>query len=128
MRRAPGSPSRCSESAWTYARSTRTLPDEPKEIKPHPYGVELGRLITREMGKVKVEALGDVQEAIDMAYYMAGEGRRLFGNTTPSELPNKVCMTLREPIGVCGMITPWNFPIAIPSWKSLPALVCGKTR
>ncbi|MDJ0976560.1 MAG: aldehyde dehydrogenase family protein [Planctomycetota bacterium] len=88
---------------------------------------ELGRLVTQEMGKVKIEALGDVQEAIDMAYYMAGEGRRLFGNTTPSELPNKVCLTLREAIGVCGLITPWNFPVAIPSWKSLPALVCGNT-
>ena len=88
---------------------------------------ELGRLITREMGKVKVEALGDVQEAIDMAYYMAGEGRRLFGVTTPSELPDKICMTIREPVGVCGLITPWNFPVAIPSWKSLPALICGNT-
>ena len=88
---------------------------------------ELGRLVTREMGKVKVEALGDVQEAIDMAYYMAGEGRRMFGVTTPSELPDKVCWTLRESIGVCGLITPWNFPVAIPSWKSLPALVCGNT-
>ena len=88
---------------------------------------ELSQLVTREMGKVKLEAEGDVQEAIDMAYYMAGEGRRLFGATTPSELPNKLCMTLREPIGVCGLITPWNFPIAIPSWKSLPALVCGNT-
>ncbi len=88
---------------------------------------ELGRLVTREMGKVKEEALGDVQEAIDMAYYIAGEGRRLFGHTTPSELPNKLCLTLREPIGVCGLITPWNFPVAIPSWKSLPALICGNT-
>ena len=88
---------------------------------------ELGRLVTREMGKVKIEALGDVQEAIDMAYYMAGEGRRLYGATTPSELPDKICFTLRESIGVCGLITPWNFPVAIPSWKSLPALVCGNT-
>jgi len=88
---------------------------------------ELGRLVTREMGKVKLEALGDVQEAIDMAYYVAGEGRRLFGHTTPSELRNKLCLTLREPIGVCGLITPWNFPVAIPSWKSLPALICGNT-
>jgi len=87
----------------------------------------LGRLITREMGKVKEEALGDVQEAIDMAYLMAGEGRRLYGHTTPSELPNKLAMTMREPIGVCGLITPWNFPVAIPSWKSLPALICGNT-
>jgi len=88
---------------------------------------ELGRLVTAEMGKVKAEALGDVQEAIDMAYYMAGEGRRLFGATTPSELPHKLCFTLREPVGVCGLITPWNFPIAIPSWKSLPALICGNS-
>ncbi len=87
----------------------------------------LGRLVTREMGKPKDEALGDVQEAADMAYLMAGEGRRLYGHTTPSELPNKVCMTFREPIGVCGLVTPWNFPVAIPSWKSLPALVCGNT-
>jgi aldehyde dehydrogenase (NAD+) len=88
---------------------------------------ELGRLVTAEMGKVKAEALGDVQEAIDMAYYMAAEGRRLFGATTPSELPDKLCLTLREPVGVCGLITPWNFPIAIPSWKSLPALICGNS-
>ena len=87
----------------------------------------IGRLVTREMGKVKDEALGDVQEAIDMAYLMAGEGRRLFGATTPSELPNKLAFTLREPIGVCGLITPWNFPVAIPSWKSLAALICGNT-
>ena len=88
---------------------------------------ELGRLVTAEMGKVKAEALGDVQEAIDMAYYMAGEGRRLLGATTPSELPNKLCFTRREPVGVCGLITPWNFPVAIPSWKSLPALICGNS-
>jgi alpha-ketoglutaric semialdehyde dehydrogenase len=87
----------------------------------------LARLMTREMGKVREEALGDVQEAVDMAYLMGGEGRRLYGHTTPSELPNKLCMTLREPIGVCGLVTPWNFPVAIPSWKSLPALVCGNT-
>jgi aldehyde dehydrogenase (NAD+) len=87
----------------------------------------LARVVTREMGKVKAEALGDVQEAIDMAYYAAGEGRRLFGATTPSELPDKLCFTLREPVGVCGLITPWNFPVAIPAWKSLPALVCGNT-
>ena len=82
--------------------------------------------MTQEMGKVR-EAMGDVQEAIDMAYLMAGEGRRLYGHTTPSELPNKLAMTLREPVGVCGLVTPWNFPIAIPSWKSLPALICGNT-
>lgn len=87
----------------------------------------IARIVTREMGKVREEALGDVQEAIDMAYLMAGEGRRLYGVTTPSELPNKLCMTLREPVGVCGLVTPWNFPVAIPSWKSLPALVAGNT-
>ncbi|HKI91205.1 MAG TPA: aldehyde dehydrogenase family protein [Gaiellaceae bacterium] len=84
-------------------------------------------LMTREMGKVKAEAGGDVQEAIDITYYMAGEGRRLFGQTTPSELQNKWNMSVRQPIGVVGAITPWNFPIAIPSWKLIPALVCGNT-
>src|SRR5918998_264010 len=73
------------------------------------------------------EAGGDVQEAIDMSFYMAGEGRRLFGQTTPSELRDKFNMSVRMPIGVVGVITPWNFPIAIPSWKILPALVCGNT-
>jgi alpha-ketoglutaric semialdehyde dehydrogenase len=76
---------------------------------------------------VLAEARGDVQEAIDMTYYMAGEGRRLFGQTTPSELPNKFAMSVRQSIGVCGMITPWNFPMAIPSWKMMPALVAGNT-
>jgi alpha-ketoglutaric semialdehyde dehydrogenase len=84
---------------------------------------ELTDLMTHEMGKVKAEAGGDVQEAIDMSFYMAGEGRRLFGQTTPSELPDKFNMSLRMPIGVVGVITPWNFPIAIPSWKIVPALV-----
>src|SRR5438874_2803544 len=84
-------------------------------------------LMTREMGKVKAEAGGDVQEAIDMTYYMAGEGRRLWGQTTPSELPDKFNMSVRVPIGVVGAITPWNFPIAIPSWKIAPALICGNT-
>ncbi len=88
---------------------------------------EYARDMTREMGKVLKETRGDVQEAIDTAYYMAGEGRRMFGPTTPSELPNKFAMAMRQPIGVCGMITPWNFPMAIPSWKLLPALVCGNT-
>ena len=83
--------------------------------------------MTREMGKVLEETRGDVQEAIDMTYYMAGEGRRLFGQTTPSELPDKFAMSVRQPIGVCGMITPWNFPMAIPSWKIMPALVSGNT-
>jgi acyl-CoA reductase-like NAD-dependent aldehyde dehydrogenase len=88
---------------------------------------ELTDLMTREMGKVKAEAGGDVQEAIDMSYYMGGEGRRLFGHTTPSELRDKFNMSVRMPIGVIGVITPWNFPIAIPSWKIAPALVAGNT-
>src|ERR1700687_644285 len=83
--------------------------------------------MTREMGKVLAETRGDVQEAIDMTYYMAGEGRRLFGQTTPSELPNKFAMSVRQSIGVCGLITPWNFPMAIPAWKMMPALVSGNT-
>jgi acyl-CoA reductase-like NAD-dependent aldehyde dehydrogenase len=88
---------------------------------------ELTELMTHEMGKVRAEAGGDVQEAIDMSYYMGGEGRRLFGQTTPSELRDKFNMAIRMPIGVIGVITPWNFPIAIPSWKTLPALVAGNT-
>jgi len=88
---------------------------------------ELAQLMTREMGKVLKESRGDVQEAIDMTYYIAGEGRRLFGETTPSELPNKFAMSLRMPVGVVAAITPWNFPLAIPSWKLIPALVCGNT-
>src|SRR6187200_3715019 len=88
---------------------------------------ELTDLMTHEMGKVKAEAGGDVQEAIDMSFYMAGEGRRLWGQTTPSELRDKFNMSVRAPIGVVGVITPWNFPIAIPSWKIAPALVCGNT-
>jgi acyl-CoA reductase-like NAD-dependent aldehyde dehydrogenase len=88
---------------------------------------ELTELMVQEMGKVRAEAGGDVQEAIDMTYYMAGEGRRLFGQTTPSEMPEKFQMSVRMPVGVVGAITPWNFPIAIPSWKIAPALVCGDT-
>ncbi|MDD2320097.1 MAG: aldehyde dehydrogenase family protein [Geobacteraceae bacterium] len=88
---------------------------------------ELGPLVTREMGKVLAEGLGDVQEAIDMAYYMAGEGRRLAGETVPSELPDKDCKSIREPHGVTALITPWNFPVAIPGWKLFPALICGNT-
>ncbi len=86
---------------------------------------ELARGMTREMGKVLVEARGDVQEGVDMTYYIAGEGRRLLGHTTPSELPNKFNMTVREPVGVVALITPWNFPFAIPTWKMMPALVAG---
>ncbi len=88
---------------------------------------EIGTLVSREMGKVLKEGLGDVQEAIDFFEYIAGEGRRLFGRTTPSELPDKFAMTFHIPIGVCGIIPPWNFPIAIPAWKIAPALVCGNT-
>ena len=88
---------------------------------------ELSDLIAREMGKVLPEAGGDVQEAIDMSQYMAGEGRRLWGQTTPSELREKFNMSVRMPVGVVGAITPWNFPIAIPAWKIAPALVCGNT-
>src|ERR1700751_2825584 len=88
---------------------------------------EYARMMTREMGKVLKETRGDVQEAIDTAYFMAGEGRRLFGAAVPSELPNKFAMAIRVPVGVVGIITPWNFPMAIPSWKIFPALVCGNT-
>jgi aldehyde dehydrogenase (NAD+) len=88
---------------------------------------ELSREMTEEMGKVLTEARGDVQEAIDMAYYMAGEGRRMFGQTTPSEMRNKFQMSIRKPHGVVGVITPWNFPMAIPSWKIFPAIVSGNT-
>ncbi len=92
---------------------------ERKEL----YAIEM----TREMGKVLKEARGDVQEAIDMTFYTAGEGRRLQGYTTPSELRDKLAMCVRQPVGVCGLITPWNFPMAIPSWKMMPALICGNT-
>jgi acyl-CoA reductase-like NAD-dependent aldehyde dehydrogenase len=88
---------------------------------------QLARDMTREMGKVLNETRGDVQEAIDMTYYIAGEGRRMFGQTVPSELRNKFAMSVRQPLGVCAIITPWNFPMAIPSWKIIPALVCGNT-
>ncbi len=86
---------------------------------------ELARLLTQDMGKVIAEARGDVQEAIDMAFYMGGEGRRLLGYTAPVEMPNKFGMAVRDPSGVAGIITPWNFPIAVPSWKIFPALVAG---
>jgi acyl-CoA reductase-like NAD-dependent aldehyde dehydrogenase len=88
---------------------------------------EFARDMTREMGKVLEETRGDIQEAIDMTYYMAGEGRRQFGQTTPSELPNKFQMSVRMPVGIAGLITPWNFPMAIPSWKMMPALILGNT-
>jgi acyl-CoA reductase-like NAD-dependent aldehyde dehydrogenase len=88
---------------------------------------EMAREMTREMGKVVDETKGDIQEAIDMAYLAAGEGRRLFGVTTPSELHNKFNMAVRMPLGVAGLITPWNFPMAIPAWKGMAALICGNT-
>lgn len=88
---------------------------------------EYSRQMTREMGKVLKETGGDVQEAIDCTYYTAGEGRRLHGFTTPAEMPNKFAMCVRQPVGLCGLITPFNFPMAIPSWKLIPALVCGNT-
>src|SRR5215813_348715 len=88
---------------------------------------KLAQLLTQEMGKVIAEARGDVQEAIDMAFFMGGEGRRLLGYTAPVELPNKFGMAIRDSVGVVALITPWNFPIAIPSWKSLPALIAGNT-
>ena len=87
----------------------------------------LANELTREMGKVLPEARGDVQEGVDIAYLMAGEGRRMFGDTTPSELPDKWAMSIRQPIGVAGIITPWNFPIAIPCWKMMAALITGNT-
>jgi acyl-CoA reductase-like NAD-dependent aldehyde dehydrogenase len=88
---------------------------------------DFAREMTREMGKVLKETRGDVQEAIDMSFFYAGEGRRMYGQTTPSELQNKFAMSVRQPIGVSGVITPWNFPMAIPSWKIIPAIVCGNT-
>ena len=88
---------------------------------------ELGKLVTQEMGKIIAEGKGDVQEAIDFLEYISGEGRRMLGETTPSELPNKLCLTLRQPIGVVGCITPWNFPMAVPCWKLGAALITGNT-
>ncbi|HEX2445276.1 MAG TPA: aldehyde dehydrogenase family protein [Vicinamibacterales bacterium] len=88
---------------------------------------DFAREMTREMGKILKETRGDVQEAIDMSFFYAGEGRRMYGQTTPSELQSKFAMSIRQPIGVCGVITPWNFPMAIPSWKIIPAIICGNT-
>ncbi len=122
-----------SEAREAYGRWRHTPPPKRGEILFRAgellakRKMELGELLTREMGKVLKEALGDVQEAIDMAYYMAGEGRRLSGQTVPSELPDKDCKSVRVPVGVCGLITPWNFPMAIPAWKIMPALVSGNT-
>jgi aldehyde dehydrogenase (NAD+) len=88
---------------------------------------QFSRDMTREMGKVLAETGGDVQEAVDMTYFMAGEGRRQYGQTVPSELRDKFAMSVRQPLGVCAIVTPWNFPMAIPSWKIIPALVCGNS-
>src|SRR5213078_3705719 len=88
---------------------------------------DLAREMTREMGKVLAESRGDVQEGIDMTYYIAGEGRRQFGDVVPAELPNKWAMSMRHPVGVVAAITPWNFPFAIPTWKIMPALILGNT-
>ena len=130
----PGDVDRAVEAAAEAYRDWRLVPAPKRGEIMFRFGRlvqerkdELAELMTREMGKVLAEAGGDVQEAIDMSYYMAGEGRRLFGQTTPSELPDKFNMSVRQPIGVVGVITPWNFPIAIPSWKIVPALVCGNT-
>ena len=87
----------------------------------------VGRVVTQEMGKVIGEGRGDVQESIDFIEYMAGEGRRLFGETVPSELRRKFCLTVRQPKGVVACITPWNFPTAIPNWKIAAALITGNT-
>src|SRR5260370_3040792 len=88
---------------------------------------ELARTMTQEMGKILKETRGDVQEGIDMAYYMGGEGRRLFGYSVPVEMPNKTGVAMRDAVGVVACITPWNFPMAITTWNMLPALVLGNT-
>ncbi|MGZ4335436.1 MAG: aldehyde dehydrogenase family protein, partial [Gaiellaceae bacterium] len=133
-RSGPEDVDRAVEAAREAYESWRLVPAPARGEILYPFGAlvrehkdELALLMSREMGKVLPEAGGDVQEAIDMSFYMAGEGRRLFGQTTPSELPDKFNMSVRMPIGVIGVITPWNFPIAIPSWKIAPALVCGNT-
>ena len=90
-------------------------------------GDELARSITIEEGKPIGDAMGEVKRSMNITEYAAGEGRRMFGNTTPSELPNTVAYTSRRPLGVVGIITPWNFPLAIPAWKIAPALICGNT-
>lgn len=122
------------QAALQAYRSWRLVPAPARAELIHRVGellqdhkADLALLMSQEMGKPLTEARGDVQEGIDCAFYYAGEGRRLFGQTVPSEMPNKFAMTVRVPVGVCGLITPWNFPIAIPCWKIMPALVCGNT-
>ncbi|MCA9396125.1 MAG: aldehyde dehydrogenase family protein, partial [Candidatus Omnitrophica bacterium] len=96
-------------------------------VKLKDHQVRLSHLMTGEMGKPLAETAAEVQEAIDTANYFAGEGRRFFGRTIPSEMQNRQCMTFRRPVGICGLITPWNFPLAVPTWKIFPALLCGNT-
>jgi acyl-CoA reductase-like NAD-dependent aldehyde dehydrogenase len=119
-------------AAWEARPGWRALPAPKRGEILYRFGAlmaehkeRLARAMTREMGKVISEARGDVQEGIDIAFLMAGEGRRMFGDTVPSELPDKWAMSIRQPIGIAGIITPWNFPIAIPCWKMMPALVTG---
>jgi aldehyde dehydrogenase (NAD+) len=119
-------------AAWAARPSWQRTPAPKRGEILYAFGAlmaehkeELARAMTREMGKVLSEARGDVQEGIDIAYLMAGEGRRMFGDTVPSELPDKWAMSIRQPIGIAGIITPWNFPMAIPCWKIMPALVTG---
>jgi acyl-CoA reductase-like NAD-dependent aldehyde dehydrogenase len=125
---------RAVEAAWNAFRTwSETPPPKRAMVLFKAAGMleerkdDLAVLMTREMGKVLSETRGDVQEAIDITLYAAGEGRRMFGETTTSELKDKFCMTVLRPIGVIGMITPWNFPMAIPAWKIMPALVAGNT-
>ncbi len=135
---APDSPPAAVDAAVARARSalaswTRTPPPARGDLLRRAGDIlarekdRLGHLVSLEMGKPLAEGRGDVQEAIDMARLAAGEGRRLYGETVPCELPDKLALTFREPVGVCGLITPWNFPTAIPAWKSFHALVCGNT-
>ncbi|MBI1373427.1 MAG: aldehyde dehydrogenase family protein [Phycisphaera sp.] len=135
---APDSPAEEVSRAVAAARAAypawkRTPPPERAKIITRAGQImaerknAMGALVTRECGKPLPEGLGDVQEAIDMAHLAAGEGRRMHGKTAPSELPDKLCLSFREPKGVCGLITPWNFPVAIPAWKGLHALICGNT-
>ena len=135
---APDSPAPVVERAVAAARAAfpawrRTPPPRRGQLVRQAGEIlsrekeRLAHLIGHEMGKPLSEGRGDVQEAIDMAHLAAGEGRRLYGDTVPSELPDKLCLTFREPVGVCGLVTPWNFPTAIPAWKGFHALICGNT-
>ncbi|MCI4371237.1 MAG: aldehyde dehydrogenase family protein, partial [Thermoplasmata archaeon] len=132
-------PSATKDEVNTAVRAARDAFDKWKKTPPPRRGEllfeaarifrrkkeDLARIVTTEMGKILQEGRGDVQEVIDFYEYAAGEGRRLFGETVPSELPNKMCLTIRMPVGPVGLITPWNFPMAIPGWKSGAALIAG---